>query len=291
MASRSGMIAHMLVVTASASGSSANGFFNRNFTTLSDGADSSSVAAAARRRRCRAFPSAGRWPPRRAPAPACRRGTSARRAGSASHSSLSALTVVAFDHLRLRLEIVVLAIQRVEHQEAVVARHVGGGPHRIGTAASRRAHPAGRCGTRSAGPACRAARRAGCARTPAASRSAIDCWAATSGRIEPRRRAAPPSPDRLASRTSFLSAAARGATWPRRARCSAKPLCKVKKTLQPAFVDRRLAGAALHHRAPVQRLQIGVQADPLQACRQQPAPRPRWSGIVDAARITTFSPL
>jgi hypothetical protein len=34
-------------------------------------------------------------------------------------------------HLRMRLEVVVLTVQRVEHQVRVVARHIGGGPDRI----------------------------------------------------------------------------------------------------------------------------------------------------------------
>ena len=38
---------------------------------------------------------------------------------------------VARRHLRMRLEVVVLTVQRVEHQVRVVARHIGGGPDRI----------------------------------------------------------------------------------------------------------------------------------------------------------------
>ncbi len=43
----------------------------------------------------------------------------------------SVLADRAFGHLRLRRELAVEAEQRVEHQEAVVARLVGGGPDRI----------------------------------------------------------------------------------------------------------------------------------------------------------------
>ena len=80
--------------------------------------------------RIRAWRSAGSSRHSRAPAPACRRGMQARRAASGP-TACRRSRPLALDHLRLHVELGIVAVQRVVDREREVAGDVGRRPHRI----------------------------------------------------------------------------------------------------------------------------------------------------------------